>query len=205
MIANHVAWTGRLVAGELVDVVLSRGQSVAMGRSALTPCGRPADTEVMDATHRQRAERVVESTIRRIVVGVDGSDGSAAALAHAAAQARRWGAHLEVLSVWEYPWQWTEGYNVNWAEDEEWYAKRAVEQSSGLLDAVFGAGSWPDWVHLRTARGSAVTVLVEAAATADLLVVGCRGRGGFRGMLLGSVSNACVHHARCPVTVVHAG
>ncbi len=54
----------------------------------------------------------------------------------------------------------------------------------------------------RVVEGHPAAVLIEVAAEADLLVVGSRGLGGFRGMLLGSVSAQCVHHARCPVVVV---
>jgi nucleotide-binding universal stress UspA family protein len=51
-------------------------------------------------------------------------------------------------------------------------------------------------------QGNAAQVLIDAADGADLLVVGCRGHGGFAEALLGSISQHCVHHARCPVVII---
>jgi nucleotide-binding universal stress UspA family protein len=59
-------------------------------------------------------------------------------------------------------------------------------------------------IERRVSEGAPATVLVDESRQADLLVVGSRGHGGFAGLLLGSVSQQCSHHAACPVVIVHA-
>ena len=59
-------------------------------------------------------------------------------------------------------------------------------------------------IERRVVEGAPATVLVDESRQADLLVVGSRGHGGFAGLLLGSVSQQCAHHAACPVVIVHA-
>lgn len=139
----------------------------------------------------------------KIVVGIDGSPGSEVALRWAVDEARRRDSTLEVVHAWSYPtlvginglsavpigWESVEGSAKELVDD----AIERVRPESGDL-----------MIEATVCGGGAATTLVEAAKHADLLVVGTRGRGGFGGLLLGSVSQQCVHHAPCPVVVVPA-
>jgi nucleotide-binding universal stress UspA family protein len=134
----------------------------------------------------------------RIVVGVDGSRSSCQALRWAARQAKLTGASLEVVACWEFPtaYGWVPQYPAGF--DPSGDARRALE---GTVAEVLGEDPGVE-IGLSVVEGHAAPVLVEAARGATLLVVGSRGHGGFTGMLLGSVSEHCVSHAPCPVTVV---
>jgi nucleotide-binding universal stress UspA family protein len=131
-----------------------------------------------------------------IVVGVDGSAASIAALRTAEVLAGPLGADVEAWTCWDVP----PGYGVYLAVgiDGFKYAAREVLQQA-LLDA-FGADR-PAGLRGRLKRGRAGHLLVDASRDATLLIVGRRGHGG---MVPGSVSSACVSHAHCPVLVVHA-
>jgi nucleotide-binding universal stress UspA family protein len=137
----------------------------------------------------------------RIVAGVDGSPSSQAALHWAVQQARRSGGTVDAVIAWQFP---ATG-NFGWAPvsaiddlDFESIAKHALD------DAVSSLGEQAAGVPIRplVIQGLPAQVLLDAAAGADLLVVGSRGHGGFADALLGSVSQHCVHHAPCPVVVM---
>ncbi|WP_199433752.1 universal stress protein [Qaidamihabitans albus] len=134
---------------------------------------------------------------RVIVVGVDGSAGSADALHWAVQQAKVSGARVRAITAWEFPM--TFGYPISYTDfDWEGAAKHTLEATVAKV-----AGSDPDVVVTREAhRGHAGNVLVDASHDAELLVVGSRGHGTVAGMLLGSISQHCVQHAACPVVVV---
>lgn len=134
----------------------------------------------------------------RIVVGVDGSESSKKALRWAARQAALTGATLEAVTGWEYPAFY--GWAPAIPESVD-FAKLAESSLNEAIDEVFGAGRPPGLVTRVVCRHPALA-LVEASEGADLLVVGCRGHRAFADALLGSVSTYCVHHARCPVTVI---
>jgi nucleotide-binding universal stress UspA family protein len=141
---------------------------------------------------------------KRIVVGLDGSDESRSALRWAVAEAATWDAQLDVVHAWDFPFVIVPPpMSFTYPADIE-----ALERSAeALLDAEVEAvgvhtGPSPRQVEKILVRDSATRALLETAKGADLLVVGSRGRGGFSGLLLGSVSNQCVHHAPCPVAVV---
>jgi nucleotide-binding universal stress UspA family protein len=133
-----------------------------------------------------------------IVVGVDGSEESKAALRWAVEEARLRGAPLRAVYAWSLPY--VEGLGLAPTEDE---LESHERDGRGLLDAVIAeVGSEGVDIERAAVQGGPARVLVEAAEGADLLVVGSRGHGGFTGLLLGSVSQQCAHHATCPVVIV---
>jgi nucleotide-binding universal stress UspA family protein len=134
-----------------------------------------------------------------IVVGVDGSPGAGAALQFAVEEAAMRGARLHVICAWELPTGIAGGVIPAVAVgDFEQIAEKTVENTvaevARLDPQVECVGT--------AAHGQAAAALVEAADTDDLIVVGTRGRGGFAGLLLGSVSQQVAHHAKCPVVIV---
>jgi nucleotide-binding universal stress UspA family protein len=138
----------------------------------------------------------------KIVVGVDGSASSKAALAWAVRQAELTGATVEAVIAWHRP-AMVGGVPFAPIEalDTTDYAGFA---SKVLSDAVADTVPPDTLVAVSSAvrAGSPAQELLDASEGADLLVLGSRGHGGFAGALLGSVGEACVHHARCPVVIV---
>jgi nucleotide-binding universal stress UspA family protein len=139
----------------------------------------------------------VERSMRmKIIVGVDGSDSSVEALRQAQRLAISMGADVEALGCWEYPNMYASYAAVGIGGFKE----HAGELLEGALNKAFGTER-PGNVRTRLVEGFARTMLIEASEDADLLVLGPRGQGGFAGLLLGSVTSACIAHAHCPVLV----
>lgn len=128
---------------------------------------------------------------------MDGSPNSMNALRWAMRQARATSAEVIVAAAWEVPT--TLGFDV--ADDAiDWAAHARQTVDDALAEAARLEPSVT--VSSRVVRGHAGTALVDESRGADLLVVGSRGHGTAVAMLLGSVSEYCVHHALCPVVVV---
>jgi nucleotide-binding universal stress UspA family protein len=133
----------------------------------------------------------------RIVVGTDGSEHAEHAVRWAADEADRRGAELMIVHGWKRGYHLTiEG--VDRADDltpvdAELILDRAVEAAR----AVSGAS-----IEGRLVEGSVADTLLDLSKTADLLVVGSRGRGGFRAMLFGSIASSVATHSHCPAVIV---
>lgn len=134
-----------------------------------------------------------------VIVGVDGSTESVLALGWACRRAQTCGDKVRAVCAWSLAdsgedWMPPPGVKMAGEARAERVLREAAEavrrdQPSADLQTV-------------VVEGHAAHMLVEMSAQADMLVVGSRGRGGFSGLLLGSVSQQCVHHAHCPVTVI---
>ena len=135
----------------------------------------------------------------QVIVGVDGSAPSVLALSWACRRAQTCGDVIRAVCTWSLGASgedWTSLPGVK-AEGQR-RAESALEAAVDLVRREHPAAG----IETLVVEGPAAHVLVEMSADADLLVVGSRGHGGFKGLLLGSVSIQCVHHSRCPVTVV---
>ncbi len=132
----------------------------------------------------------------RIVVGVDGSEGSKDALRWAIRQAEMSGAALEVVMTWHVPLSVSEtptGYDFG--SDAERTLDEAIRDTLAEHPTIK--------VSTRAIQGPSAFILLDMAAGADVLVVGSRGHGATVGTLVGSTAQHCVTHARGPVMVVH--
>lgn len=137
-----------------------------------------------------------------VLVGVDGSEGSRAALRWAAGVADALGSPLRVLSAWQYPADAVMSFGqleLPRPEDADERVERQLRELVAELDLADDRS-----VVARAVRGPAAEALLRAAAGdgVRMLVVGSRGLGGFRGLRLGSVSRQLTEHAPRPVTVV---
>jgi nucleotide-binding universal stress UspA family protein len=162
------------------------------------------------ATHAQSPVVVVRpespergSEAGRVVVGLDASERSVAALSYAYAQASSRQVGLTVVHSW---WSGEPGGFLGGATwDGDWTT--VPDQETAMVGELLAGWheQYPDVeVRRRLVRGHPVGTLVEESRGAEMLVIGSRGRGGFTGLLLGSVSRRLLHGASCPVALVRS-
>ncbi|MFD6177417.1 MULTISPECIES: universal stress protein [unclassified Isoptericola] len=149
----------------------------------------------------ERRDGDVVHEVRRIVVGVDGSPSAEVALKHAVAQAKAWDA--ELVAVAGVPLGGGAGI-LAWLPSQIDHETVLADVKAGLDVTVDRAQDANPGVTIKrhVLDGTGAELLTEFSTGADLVVVGSRGRGGFRGLLLGSTSQAVLHHSACPVLVV---
>jgi nucleotide-binding universal stress UspA family protein len=147
-----------------------------------------------------------EGTMGVIVVGVDHSEGAKAALRFALGEAKLRQASLRVVHAWQLGYVSASfdpgSYPVLGGELGDLRGAAETALAATLQEVVPDAAEVE--IERRVVEGAPAAVLVDESREADLLVVGSRGLGGFSGLLLGSVSQQCAHHAACPVVIVRA-
>jgi nucleotide-binding universal stress UspA family protein len=138
----------------------------------------------------------------RIVVGLDGSPSSRAALRWAVRQAKFVNGTVDAVIAWQIPLVLQSyGWAPIYVEEEGSFREDARKRLDAVIDEVVSPADGQR-VRSLVVKGHAAEALIDAADGADLLVVGSSGHGGFAEALLGSVSQHCVHHAPCPVLIM---
>jgi nucleotide-binding universal stress UspA family protein len=136
----------------------------------------------------------------RIVVGTDGSPHSARAVGLAFEEASLRGVGVTAVRTWLAP-----DIDVEATPAHEWEQAEKDEQARLTKDVLSWRTRFPEVdVVEKTVRGAPTATLIDESAGAEMLVVGSHGRGGFGGLVLGSVSHAVLHHAHCPVVIARS-
>ncbi len=191
-----------LEAAALADTVIvgARGMSAARGVFM-------GSVSVQVAAHASCPVVIVHDTPAPdagspVVVGVDGSDASSSAIAYAYEQASARGVGLTVVHAWWLDHVEGAAASASWTVDWQTFAQ---EEQTLVSESLAGwQEKYPEvTVRRHSVRGLPVEALIRQSANACLVVVGTRGRGGFGGLLLGSVSQGVMHRAKCPVAIVH--
>ena len=182
-------------------VVGSRGRGALVGAVLGTTSAEVAANAACPVVVVRRPARV-EPERPRVVVGVDGSELSTAAVGYAFAQAALRAVPLTVVHAC--PARAGGGYVAPWRSDDP--AATVTAEHAATAEEVAGwSGLYPDVrVNRHVLRGDPVNALVDHSRGAELLVVGSRGFGGVSGRLVGSVSQGVLTRAHCPVAVVRA-
>ena len=137
--------------------------------------------------------------MQTIVVGIDGSENARRALSWAVEEGRLRHAAVEAVHAWDSPVHiGFGGAIVTDPAPHEDAARTLLDREIASVPAV----GLPAPITRLAVRGSPAWALLETAKSADLVVVGSRGRGGFAGLLLGSVSQQVAQHSKCPVVIV---
>jgi nucleotide-binding universal stress UspA family protein len=134
---------------------------------------------------------------RTVIVGVDGSDSSVAALRWACDLASSIGSSIEVVTTWHWPMSLGAAIPIPTGYDPADDAQKLVDEVVATVAEAYPTAA----IRTRVVEGNPSLALVEASKHAALLVVGSRGHAEFAGLLLGSVSQHCAAHAACPVLI----
>jgi len=210
------------------QLVITWSEPVVGAAPALVGASETADTVVLGARGRSAARDVLMGSVTvqvsaharcpvvvvhdspvvvaagaPVVVGVDGSALSTNAIAYAYEQASLRGVGLTVVHAWWLEYAEGAAASAIWSVDWQQFAE---EEQALVAQSLAGwQEKYPDvTVRRHSVRGLPVEALVRQSETAALVVMGTRGRGGFRGLLLGSVSQGVMHRAHCPVAIVHS-